>query len=96
MLKANIPIGNHVQGNLGQTLVPDIALPSGKKSMTSNVQVIINSNGNVKHRTIGLAHEFGHVILYLNNKPFGHTQLGVDNFVYSRATLMSKRLGYDY
>ena len=96
LLKANIPIGNHVQGNLGQTLVPDIALPSGKKSMTSNVQVIINSNGNVKHRTIGLAHEFGHVILYLNNKPFGHTQLGVDNFVYSRATLMSKRLGYDY
>ena len=96
LLRANIPIGNHVQGNLGQTLVPDIALPSGKKSMTSNVQVIINSNGNVKHRTIGLAHEFGHVILYLNNKPFGHTQLGVDNFVYSRATLMSKRLGYDY
>ena len=35
-------------------------------------------------------------MLYLRNKPFGHGQLGVDEFVYSRATIMSKRLEYDF
>ena len=52
--------------------------------------------GTLNHRTVGLAHEFGHVILYLNNRPYGHTQLGVDEFVGVRSTTMSKRLGYDW
>ena len=51
---------------------------SGKRSTNGNVQVIINKNGSLNHRTVGLAHEFAHVILYLRNKPFGHTQPGVD------------------
>lgn len=61
------------------------------------MQVIINRKGRLNHRTVGIAHEFGHVILYLRGLPFGHTQPGVDKFVYDeRATIMSKRLGYDY
>ena len=91
-----IPIGRHIQGNLGQTLVPDINLPSGKKSTNNSVQILINSNGNLNHRTVGIAHEFGHVILYLRNLPFSHTQPGVDVFINKRATSMSKRLGYEY
>ncbi len=89
-------IGRSIHGNLGQTLVPDKKLSSGKKSIGGNVEVIINGKGALNHRTVGIAHEFGHVILYLRNKPFGHTQPGVDDFVYSRSTLMSKRLGYDF
>lgn len=87
---------NTIHGNLGQTLVPDRKLPSGKKSIGRNVEIIINGKGSVNHRTVGIAHEFGHVILYLRNKPFGHRQQGVDEFVYGRSTLMSKRLGYDF
>ena len=90
------PIGYSIQGNLGQTLVPDRNLPSGKKSVGKNVEVIINGKGNINHRTVGIAHEFGHVILYLRNKPFGHRHPRVDEFVYSRSTIMSKRLGYDF
>ena len=40
--------------------------------------------------------EFAHVILYLRDLPSGHGQPGVNDFVYGRATMMSKRLGYDY
>lgn len=91
------PFGKHIQGNLGQTLVPDKRLASGKSSTNSHVQVIINKNGTLNHRTVGIAHEFGHVILYLRNVPFSHGQPGVNNFIYNkRADVMSKRLGYDY
>ena len=74
------PLGRGIRGNLGQTLVPNNGLMSGKRSTNGNVQVIINKNGSLNHRTVGLAHEFAHVILYLRNKPFGHTQPGVDTF----------------
>ena len=70
--KAGVPFGKHIQGNLGQTLVPDKRLASGKSSTNSHVQVIINKNGTLNHRTVGIAHEFGHVILYLRNVPFRH------------------------
>lgn len=89
-------LGRGISGNLGQTLVPNNGLMSGKRSTNDNVQVIINRKGSLNHRTVGLAHEFAHVILYLRDKPFGHTQPGVDDFVYGRASQMSKRLGYDY
>ena len=75
-------VGKLIEGNLGQTLVPDRDLASGKKSVGKNVEVIINGKGTLNHRTVGIAHEFGHVILYLRNKPFSHTQKGVDSFVY--------------
>ena len=95
--KAGVPFGKHIQGYLGQTLVPDKRLASGKSSTNSHVQVIINKNGTLNHRTVGIAHEFGHVILYLRNVPFSHGQPGVNNFIYNkRADVMSKRLGYDY
>ena len=95
-ISMNIPLGFHIQGNLGQSLFPIFSPLSGKRSLNGNIQVIINSKGSLNHRTVGLAHEFGHVILYLNNRPYGHTQLGVDEFVGVRSTTMSKRLGYDW
>ena len=91
-----IPTGKHVNGNLGQTLVPNVLLPSGKNSTNNNVQIIINSKGNLNHRAIGIAHEFGHVILYLRNQPFSHGQPGVNSFIDRRSSIMSKRLGYEY
>ena len=39
-------------------------------------------------------HEFGHVLLYLRGLPFGHSQRGVDSFVYKKNDNMMKRLGY--
>lgn len=95
--RIGIPFGKHIQGSLGQTLVPDKKLPSGKSSVNNHTQVIINKNGTLNHRTVGIAHEFGHAILYLRNKPFSHGQPGVNHFIYdSRSDIMSKRLGYDY
>ena len=90
------PTGLGIHGNLGQTLVPDVNLDSGKSSINGNVQIIINAKGSLNHRTVGIAHELGHVILYLRGLPFSHNQPGVDNFTGERATEMSKRLGYDY
>jgi len=34
--------------------------------------------------------------LDMKGLPFGHGQKGVDEYVYSKSTMMSKRLGYDY
>lgn len=84
--------GRTIQGNLGQTLLPVL---SKKGSIDDNVNIILNSRGSLNHRTVGMAHEFGHVILYLRGMPSGHGDPGVDDFVYSRASAMSKRLGYD-
>jgi RHS repeat-associated protein len=91
-----LPVGRGINGNLGQTLIPGNVSKSGKSSTNNNVQVIINGKGKPNHITVGIAHEFGYVILYLRRLPYGHGQSGVDDFVYGRATIMSKRLGYDY
>lgn len=93
---AGEPTGRYITGNLGQTLIPGNIAASGRSSTNKNVQVIINGKGSINHQSVGIAHEFGHVLLYLRNKPYGHTQPGVDEFVYDRATKMSKRLGYDF
>jgi RHS repeat-associated protein len=90
------PLGRYINGNLGQTLIPEKNSTSGKNSTNKNIQVIINGTGSLNHRTVGLAHELGHVLLYLRGLPYGHTQPGVDNFVYDKATKMSRRLGYDF
>ena len=87
-------VGKTFDGNLGQTLVPGKRAASGKSSLNSNIQIIINKKGNLNHRVVGLAHEFAHVILYLKGLPFGHTQPGVDAFVYGRNNEMMRRLGY--
>ncbi len=86
--------GRTIYGNLGRTLVP---MKSISMSMNSNVQIIINAKGTLNHRTVGIVHEFGHAILYLRGLSHKHTEPGVDYFIYDcRATLMSKRLGYDF
>lgn len=90
------PTGLSIQGNLGQTLVPGKSSLSGKNSTNKNIQVIINGKGSLNHQTVGMAHEFGHVVLYLRGLPYGHTQKGVDPFIYNRSTIMSKKLGYDF
>ena len=76
--------GKVIEGNLGQTLVSGNEAASGKKSTNNNVQIIINKKGTLNHRTVGIAHEFGHVLLYLRGLPFGHSQRGVDSFVYKK------------
>ncbi|MCP9610826.1 hypothetical protein [Coprobacter tertius] len=90
------PIGYTIQGNLGQTLIPGNTSVSGKGPTNNHIQVIINGKGTLNHRTVGMAHEFGHVILYMRGLPYGHRQPGVDSYVYGKATRMSKRLGYDF
>lgn len=67
--KMGEPLGRGIRGNLGQTLVPDKSLQSGKQSLNNNIQVIINGKSLINHRTVCIAHEFGHVLLYLNNLP---------------------------
>ena len=86
--------GKVIYGDLGQTLVPNDKALSGKSSLRTHAQVIINGKGTLNQRTVGLAHEFGHIILYLRDLPFGHTQNGVDSFVYERNDNMMRRLGY--
>ena len=88
--------GKRISGNLGQTLMPNARTDSKKSSTNENVQIIINSKGNINHRTMELAHEFGHVILYLRGLPYSHQQLNVDKFINIRIKEMSERLGYEY
>ena len=86
--------GKVIEGDLGQTLVPGNTAASKKSSLNNHIQVIINGKGTFNQQTVGLAHEFGHVILYLRNLPFGHGGKGVDPFVYERNDNMMRRLGY--
>jgi hypothetical protein len=91
-----LPTGKYILGSLGQTLMPSKSA-SGKISTNNNVQIIINGKGSLNHRTVGMAHEFGHVILYLRGLPYSHVISGVDAFIYDmRAIPMSRRLGYDF
>lgn len=93
LLSTGDPIGRSIVGNLGRTLVPK---PSISRSTNGNIQVVINAKGNQNHRTVGAAHEFGHVLLYMRGLPYQHNQAGVDPFIYKRSNAMSRRLGYDY
>jgi hypothetical protein len=90
------PTGKSFNGNTGQFLTPGKSSPSGRNSTSKNIQIIINTNGSQNHQTVGLAHEFGHAILYLRKLPHTHGSEGVDPFIYSRALEMSQRLGYDF
>lgn len=67
-----------------------------KKLVLLNIQININGKGNINTQTIGIAHEFGHVLLYMRGLPHSHGKPGVDSFIFSRVNLISKRLGYDY
>ena len=91
------PDGKTIQGNLGVTLLPGNASLSGKRSTNGNIQIILNGRGSLNHRAVAVAHEFGHVILFLRGLPHGHRQPGVDKAVYNeRSDVVKKRLGYDY
>ena len=93
-IQNNLPFGRSINGNTGRTLFPSL---SKERSTNTSIQIIINSKGNLNHRTVGLAHELGHAILYVRGKPYQHGDPGVDTFIYKqRATPMSIRLGYDY
>ncbi len=87
------PIGKTISGNLGQTLYPKTSYEL-KRSLNNNIRININAKGNINHRTCGIAHELGHVVLYLNGLPHSHTKNG--KFIYERQWNVMKRLGYDY
>ena len=87
------PSGKTLVGNLGQTLYP-ISSDEYKRSINNNIRININALGNVNQRSCGIAHEFGHVILYLNRQPHSHSKNG--DFIYGRQWNVMKRFGYDY
>ena len=87
------PSGKTLFGNLGQTLYP-ISSDEYKRSTNNNIRININAHGNINHRSCGIAHEFGHVILYLSRQPHSHSKNG--DFIYGRQWNVMKRFGYDY
>ncbi len=87
------PAGNTISGNLGQTLYPKSS-SEYKKSINNNIRININANGNLNHRSCGIAHEFGHTILYLNGQPHSHSNNA--DFIYGRQWNVMKRFGYNY
>ena len=87
------PIGKTISGNLGQTLYPKTS-DELKRSLNNNLRININAKGNINHRTCGIAHELGHVVLYLMGLPHSHAENG--KFIYGRQWNVMKILGYDY
>lgn len=94
LLSMGYQSGRTVRGNLGQTLYPRNTNEL-KRSGNNNIQVNINIFGSLNHRTIGIAHEFAHVLLYLRNLPHNHNGRAGD-YIYGHQWNVMKRLGYDY
>lgn len=87
------PLGKTIIGNLGQTLYP-ISSDEYKRSTNNNVRININAMGNINQRSCGIAHEFGHVILFLKGQPHSHSNNA--DYIYGRQWNVMRRLGYDY
>ena len=87
--------GKTIQGNLGQTLYPQ-SVDVAKHSLHNNIQVNINGFATLNQRSVGIAHEFAHIVLFLRHLPHGHTEQGVDDFIYKRQWNVMKRFGYDF
>lgn len=87
------PSGKTISGNLGQTLYP-ISSGEYKRTTNNNIRININALGNINQRSCGIAHEFGHVIPYLNGLPHSHSNNA--DFIYGRQWNVMKRFGYDY
>ena len=87
------PLGKTISGNLGQTLYP-ISSGEYKRSTNNNIRININALGNLNQRSCGIAHEFGHVIPYLNGLPHSHSNNA--DYIYGRQWNVMKRFGYDY
>ena len=45
---------------------------------------------------MGLADEFGHVLLYMQGLPHGHGSPSANTFINKRTNAMKIRLGYDF
>jgi hypothetical protein len=86
--------GRTVQGNTGRTLFPNSQ--TGARSTNNNIQVIINSKGTNNHRTIGINHEFWHVISFLRRLPYTDGDPEFDKSLKIRELKMRRRLKYDY
>jgi RHS repeat-associated protein len=87
------PLGKTIIGNLGQTLYP-ISSDEYKRSTNNNVRININAMGNINQRSCGIAHEFGHVILFFKGQPHSHSNNA--DYIYGRQWNVMRRLGYDY
>ncbi|MEA4974256.1 MAG: hypothetical protein VB046_00805, partial [Paludibacter sp.] len=83
-----------VVGNTGRVLVPGIRNPTGANSTNGNLQIIINAQGTLNQRVVGLAHEFGHIVLYLrtNGQVFRHGQNDVNNQINIRIDQITNKL----
>ena len=90
------PTGRSIVGNLGQTKFPGTASLSGRRSTNQNIQIVINAKGNINHRSVGLADEFGHVLLYMQGLPHGHGSPSANTYINKRTNAMKIRLGYDF
>lgn len=90
----NYPEGRLIYGNLGQSLFP--IKSSGKRSTNQNIQIILNAYSNLEVMTIGLAHEFAHVVLFLRGLPYRHGEANVDQFIFSREKPFYIKFGYDF
>lgn len=87
--------GKTIQGNTGRSLFP-VPDDLGNQSTNGNIQIQINQAGNLAQRAVGVAHEFGHVVLFLNNQPYQHWKGNVEQEINKRTRIVKKRLGYDY
>ena len=96
LLENGESIGRSIVGNLGQTKFPGAASLSGRRSTNKNVQIVINAKGNINHQSVGLADEFGHVLLYMQGLPHGHGSPSANTFINKRTNAMKIRLGYDF
>ena len=95
-LGLDMPSGLTISGNTGQTLFPLNVGKGPKFSTNNNIQININGKSrNINHQTIGIGHEFGHVILFLRGKKYSHPNHDVDSFINRRVNILKKRLGYD-
>ena len=92
----DMPTGLTIAGNTGQTLFPINVGKGPKFSINKNIQININGKSrNINHQTIGIGHEFGHVVLFLRGKNYSHPDRDVDSFIDIRVNTLKKRLGYD-
>jgi len=86
-------VGWSMNGNTGVTLFPSDSR-SGKLSTNGNIQIYINSKGELKHRSIGIGHELIHVVCKSQGKIYAHPE--VNTYLYDRLLKLFYRLGYDF
>ena len=65
-------------------------------TVAESVGQLVTENGDtiINQRSCGIAHEFGHVITYLNGQPHSHSNNA--DYIYGRQWTVMKRYGYEY